>query len=204
MMNKNMIMKRAWEIARQGANQFGGNAKEYFSLSLRMAWTEAKVNGTTEKAEPFATLPEIEAVSDKQRKYAEDIRKAYLEKVKSALAEVKPTQATSERDIDGDMVMDGFWNSKFWGLFETFGSEMSDWSSNKEIFKFEIAVCFRKSIKDLYDVDKEYSSVEEYNAYCKEVTEKAVEITLEAFEKFVTASTKAKAWINKYKSVLYK
>ena len=36
------VMKRAWEIARQGAEKFGGNAKEYFAEALRMAWAEVK------------------------------------------------------------------------------------------------------------------------------------------------------------------
>lgn len=174
------------------------------------AWTKkathsmAQEEATVEKEEHFATLPEIEAVSDKQREYAEDIRKNYLEKVKSALAEVKPTQATCEREVYGHGVMDGFLNSKFYVLFTVFAREMSDWSSNKELFKFQTRLEVKEAIRNLYDVHKKYSGVEEYNAYCKEVTEKAVKITLEAFENAVTASTKAKAWINEYKSVLYK
>lgn len=36
------VMKRAWEIAREGQNKFGGNVKEYFAEALRMAWAEAK------------------------------------------------------------------------------------------------------------------------------------------------------------------
>lgn len=39
---KKEIMKRAWEIARQGAEKFGGKAIEYIAESLRMAWKEAK------------------------------------------------------------------------------------------------------------------------------------------------------------------
>lgn len=40
---KNMlrqIMNRAWEMAREGARNFGGNAKLYFTCSLRIAWSE--------------------------------------------------------------------------------------------------------------------------------------------------------------------
>lgn len=36
------IMKRAWAIAREGAEKFGGKASEYFAESLRMAWKEIK------------------------------------------------------------------------------------------------------------------------------------------------------------------
>lgn len=35
-------MKRAWEIAREGFNKFGGKVKEYFAEALKMAWAEAK------------------------------------------------------------------------------------------------------------------------------------------------------------------
>lgn len=36
------IMKRAWEIAREGQSKFGGKVSDYLSESLKMAWAEAK------------------------------------------------------------------------------------------------------------------------------------------------------------------
>lgn len=36
------VMKRAWEIAREGQRKFGGKVSEYLSESLKMAWAEAK------------------------------------------------------------------------------------------------------------------------------------------------------------------
>ncbi|TDQ39254.1 hypothetical protein [Aureibacillus halotolerans] len=36
------VMKRAWEIAREGVVRFGGKVVEYFAEALRMAWAEAK------------------------------------------------------------------------------------------------------------------------------------------------------------------
>lgn len=36
------IMKRAWEIAREGFIKFGGKVKEYFAEALKLAWAEAK------------------------------------------------------------------------------------------------------------------------------------------------------------------
>jgi hypothetical protein len=36
------VMKRAWEIARQGVKKFGGKVKEYFAEALRIAWKEFK------------------------------------------------------------------------------------------------------------------------------------------------------------------
>lgn len=39
---KKQIMKRAWEIAKQGQKKFGGKVKEYFAESLKMAWAESR------------------------------------------------------------------------------------------------------------------------------------------------------------------
>jgi Streptococcus thermophilus bacteriophage Gp111 protein len=41
------VMKKAWEIAREGAKKFGGKVKEYFAEALRMAWAEIKKSETT-------------------------------------------------------------------------------------------------------------------------------------------------------------
>ena len=37
-----VVMKRAWEIAREGVAKFGGKVKEYFAEALKMAWAEFK------------------------------------------------------------------------------------------------------------------------------------------------------------------
>lgn len=36
------VMKRAWEIAKTGVNKFGGKVREYFAISLSIAWKEIK------------------------------------------------------------------------------------------------------------------------------------------------------------------
>lgn len=36
------VMKKAWEIAKDGVRKFGGCVKEYFAEALRMAWAIAK------------------------------------------------------------------------------------------------------------------------------------------------------------------
>ncbi|POD46302.1 hypothetical protein BKM15_26025 [Pseudomonas syringae pv. syringae] len=36
------VMTRAWEIAKEGVAKFGGKVKEYFAISLKMAWAEHK------------------------------------------------------------------------------------------------------------------------------------------------------------------
>lgn len=46
-------MYRAWEMAREGARNFGGNAKLYFACALRTAWSELPAIPQTEvKPEP--------------------------------------------------------------------------------------------------------------------------------------------------------
>lgn len=36
------IMKRAWEIAREGVKKFGGKVREYLSIAMKTAWFELK------------------------------------------------------------------------------------------------------------------------------------------------------------------
>lgn len=36
------VMKRAWEIAKEGQEKFGGKVSEYFAESLKIAWGEKR------------------------------------------------------------------------------------------------------------------------------------------------------------------
>lgn len=57
---KKKVMQRAWELARQGVKQFGGKAREYLAVSLRMAWAEIKEESTMEeKIKEFIELYRI-------------------------------------------------------------------------------------------------------------------------------------------------
>lgn len=38
------VMTRAWEIAREGQEKFGGKVSEYLSEALKIAWAEVKSN----------------------------------------------------------------------------------------------------------------------------------------------------------------
>lgn len=77
MINKSMIFKRAWEIAR-GASQISGyKASEYFASSLRIAWAEEKAVKTTQLeqikfVEKEFALPKLKG-SEKQIAWANDI-----------------------------------------------------------------------------------------------------------------------------------
>lgn len=62
------IMTRAWEIAREAVEKFGGQAAEYISGSLKQAWAETKNDFQLQG-------------SEKQVAWAEEIREAYVAKV---------------------------------------------------------------------------------------------------------------------------
>ena len=55
------IMRRAWKIAREGAEKFGGSPREYFKEALRMAWAEIKSTtaGLTGSAKQIAWAKQI-------------------------------------------------------------------------------------------------------------------------------------------------
>ena len=40
--NKKEVMQKAWEIAREGVEKFGGKVKEYFAKALKIAWAIVK------------------------------------------------------------------------------------------------------------------------------------------------------------------
>ena len=37
------VMKQAWKIAKEAVMKFGGKAREYFALSLKQAWKQARI-----------------------------------------------------------------------------------------------------------------------------------------------------------------
>lgn len=50
----NIVMVRAWEIAKGAVLRFGGKAKEYFAQALTMAWAETK-----EAAADFGIITQV-------------------------------------------------------------------------------------------------------------------------------------------------
>lgn len=81
------IMARAWELARQGVTKFGGKVREYFAVSLSIAWKESKTVTIQLKG------------TEKQVKWAMDIInciEAVKPQMKDALA-----QALEERSPKG-------------------------------------------------------------------------------------------------------
>lgn len=78
------VMTRAWEIAKEAVENFGGEAFEYISGALKQAWSETKDS------------VELQG-SEKQIAWAEDIRNAYVEKVAEYMElKEKEEKVTSE------------------------------------------------------------------------------------------------------------
>lgn len=50
------VMKKAWEIAKEGQKKFGGKVKEYFSIALKMAWEIVKKGAAVVKNEVVLTI----------------------------------------------------------------------------------------------------------------------------------------------------
>ncbi|HEY4624339.1 MAG TPA: hypothetical protein VIH12_10780 [Solibacillus sp.] len=67
------VMKKAWEIAKQGQEKFGGKVKEYFAASLKMAWALIK-KAATYTIITTAVPAELQG-SEKQIKWAKQIRR---------------------------------------------------------------------------------------------------------------------------------
>ena len=86
------VMVRAWEIAREGAKKFGGKAIEYIAEALKLAWKEVKA--MKEKIQMKG--------SEKQIKWAEDIRKDLIKIVENSK---KGFITLAERK--------GLWNGQF-------------------------------------------------------------------------------------------
>ncbi|WPK12218.1 hypothetical protein R6U77_00595 [Lysinibacillus louembei] len=82
------VMIRAWEIAKEGAAKFGGKVREYFSESLKQAWSEFKTrpvsnsmfnHNNIEYKFPFPIGEELPALegSEKQIKWAVQLRNEF-------------------------------------------------------------------------------------------------------------------------------
>jgi len=97
------VMKKAWEIAKEGQKKFGGKVKEDFAQALKMAWAIAKkgmdyvkrVKGTIDLEK--AKITEMKG-TPKQIKWAEDIRNRAL---RALLNEVTTEEYESINKVPG-------------------------------------------------------------------------------------------------------
>ena len=64
---KSKIMKRAWELAREGQARFGGSVRECLGEAMRIAWKEGKVEMKITKAEREEKEEEAKKVKTTKR-----------------------------------------------------------------------------------------------------------------------------------------
>lgn len=148
------VMKRAWEIAKEGQKKFGGKVKEYFAQALRMAWIIVKKG---------MELVELQG-SEKQVKWANDIRSTYLSLESDFKATYEDLASSDVRHFDleahaslkriFDMIKDQNSASAWISSFSTL---------TKSTYKTEVAkkVALLTSLKDyFYDNRKNFSRSE--------------------------------------------
>lgn len=134
------VMKRAWVIAKEGVKKFGGNVKEYFAMSLKMAWEELKAMSNNV----------VELVgSEKQIKWAKDIiakakvaidqTKELLEKDSKEAFESGECSNFDEDDYKEDLeaiaLIDKKFNEVFQNTSAKFYIELFGYSKEQQIIK---------------------------------------------------------------------
>ena len=95
------IMKRAWEIAREGQRKFGGKVGEYFSISLKLAWKEVK--SAMEKAQLKGTPKQVawaEAIRENVITYIETCFEKGLEWYEAREAKNERIAQTKKEGIE--------------------------------------------------------------------------------------------------------
>lgn len=98
---KKQIMKRAWEIAREGQRKFGGKVSEYFAISLKLAWKEVKA--AMEKAQLKGTPKQVawaEAIRENVITYIETCFEKGLEWFEAREAKNERIAQTKKEGIE--------------------------------------------------------------------------------------------------------
>ncbi len=97
------IMTRAWEIARDGQNKFGGKVSEYLSQALKMAWAD---NSVTKVSWENANGIEIEMSVEHVTERVVGVNEFTNEKITKNVDEMEVTQLV----IGGEEV--STWNTR--------------------------------------------------------------------------------------------
>ena len=98
---KKQIMKRAWEIAREGQKKFGGKVREYIAIALKLAWKEVK--SAMEKAQLKGTPKQVawaEAIRENVVTYIETCFEKGLEWYEAREAKNERIAQTKKEGIE--------------------------------------------------------------------------------------------------------
>lgn len=102
------VMIRAWEIAREGAEKFGGKAVEYIAAALKMAWAEIKkgankmLNVIKERAKEF----EAEFANEGKMAKHWAMQKAKVEYIDLVKAMREINEATGKETVKIDKIIE--------------------------------------------------------------------------------------------------
>lgn len=121
------IMKRAWELAKQGVVKFGGKVREYFAASLSIAWKEIK--GMEVKLNEAVAF---ETGSEKQQKWANEIR----ERIVAATATQLLPNIEAMKNLRVNMAKNGRTEKAVAVYIEVYNSIMNETSAKAIIDKY--------------------------------------------------------------------
>lgn len=93
---KKEIMKRAWELAKEGVKKFGGKVREYLASSLSIAWKESK-----KMAEQVFNASEIVLASKRGNTLIIAVPTAFDVEIADGLRNVaKPLQTATNNGVE--------------------------------------------------------------------------------------------------------
>jgi len=128
-MNKKQIMKRAWELAKNGVEKFGDKVREYFAIALSIAWKEVKTMTTKLIGTP------------KQNKWAKDI----IERIREVQPKMKQTciEVANERSVKEEYLNEAL----------AFIESLDNFPLFKNQSSLYIKVCsFVRTVEDAYEL----------------------------------------------------
>lgn len=130
-MSKKQVMKRAWELAKNGVKKFGGKVREYFAAALSIAWKEVK--SMVKKTKLIGT--------PKQNKWAKDI----IERIREAQPKMKQTciEIANERSVNEEYLNEAL----------AFIESLDNFPLFKNQSSLYIKVCgFVRTVEDAYEL----------------------------------------------------
>lgn len=104
---KARVMKRAWELCRAGAVEFGGLSKEYISSALKIAWREVRAKKTNERGDAGESAETIKAEKEEKEMSYKDVQTlALMVKNKVEANNVfRVDSGTGRVGKDGDLIV---------------------------------------------------------------------------------------------------
>lgn len=195
---KKQVMKRAWEIYRQ---LIGGDRIARISVAMKQAWKEFK----TSKSSRFSVLAEITG-SEKQIKYATDIRNAVIVKLKEEFEQTveypenkKKSYYFNSKVIDADNFIQSVCRLNRYAWSATY-------IRTGYIDPLEFNVCLYNCFLSIMPKNFEFKNLsdEEKLRIFNEGYKKAKTIAFEFIKRLLEQVGDSEFWIDNFRGILYK